>query len=357
MRQIINQINRAKVLVEITEMPGWSLFMLLVVVPLLLLMVFGYVYLNHEEALVQRCRTVIKFLLIQEQRAFKGKLITAFRVSSGWAVPVLYALIFGYLVRLFYTDVHPKVEDPNTAVYNVSLVMLLVTFILSVCVRPNALTESNAEFANSRYMHNNLIFFKGKECSTCHLPKPARSKHCKYCGGCVLLYDHHCVWLNNCVGQGNYKWFYSFLIMNCLVLTYACAVTIPVLRKYWVGSWEDWSDVKHELALFIVCFLFNLLLIWFTYENINIIKRGMTTNEMSKWQYVQDVLKLGNLYRYEARYYEYLPDEDLFVSIDTSTNKVQRVDRTWAKKVESMRELDNVYDLGSFWKNLKERII
>jgi len=57
--------------------------------------------------------------------------------------------------------------------------------------------------------------------------KPPRSHHCRVCKRCVLKMDHHCVWINNCVGYANYKAFiicvlnatigslYSFVIFLC----------------------------------------------------------------------------------------------------------------------------------------------
>lgn len=60
-------------------------------------------------------------------------------------------------------------------------------------------------------------------CRTCNFHKPARSKHCSICQMCVSKYDHHCVWIRQCVGEKNYKWFVSFLFLHsiwCLFLSY-----------------------------------------------------------------------------------------------------------------------------------------
>ncbi|MQM06403.1 hypothetical protein Taro_039225 [Colocasia esculenta] len=49
-------------------------------------------------------------------------------------------------------------------------------------------------------------------CRKCNHFKPPRCHHCSVCGRCVLKMDHHCVWVVNCVGALNYKFFLLFLV-------------------------------------------------------------------------------------------------------------------------------------------------
>ncbi|KAG2501938.1 hypothetical protein HYH03_000436 [Edaphochlamys debaryana] len=42
--------------------------------------------------------------------------------------------------------------------------------------------------------------------------KPQRCHHCRKCQRCVLMMDHHCPWTNNCIGHGNCRALFIFLI-------------------------------------------------------------------------------------------------------------------------------------------------
>lgn len=46
------------------------------------------------------------------------------------------------------------------------------------------------------------------------------------CNVCIAGYDHHCPWVGKCVGRGNIKTFYCFLVAtfgNLLVIFVATA--------------------------------------------------------------------------------------------------------------------------------------
>lgn len=115
-------------------------------------------------------------------------------------------------------------------------------------------------------------------CGICQQYKPARCHHCSDCGRCCLKMDHHCVWLNNCVGFGNYKQFYLLAIWGSALCTFVFATLLQIL--IWQLTMDATAPASIQM-LIIACFSFVLgmgcyaLLIFHTF----IIAKGRTTIE------------------------------------------------------------------------------
>ncbi|XP_039019238.1 probable protein S-acyltransferase 17 isoform X2 [Hibiscus syriacus] len=120
---------------------------------------------------------------------------------------------FQYIPGYYLSGVHRY-----TSLLAVAIGILL--FLLTSFSNPGTVTVDNVSHYLSVYPYDNIIYTK-KECSTCKLPKPARSKHCSICNRCVARFDHHCGWMNNCIGERNTRYFLAFLLWHFLICMYA----------------------------------------------------------------------------------------------------------------------------------------
>jgi len=62
--------------------------------------------------------------------------------------------------------------------------------------------------------------FDMRFCRHCQVFQPPRCYHCSKCDTCVCRMDHHCVFINNCVGIGNHRFFLQFLVWLMVGLAY-----------------------------------------------------------------------------------------------------------------------------------------
>ena len=87
------------------------------------------------------------------------------------------------------------------------------SWVAACTVSPGIVTaETVATF--DRYPYDGIIFGPGGVCRTTGVRKIARSKYCRYMRANVARFDHFCPWLNQAVGERNYRVFLGFLLCH-----------------------------------------------------------------------------------------------------------------------------------------------
>ncbi|XP_036837386.1 palmitoyltransferase ZDHHC16A isoform X1 [Oncorhynchus mykiss] len=87
-------------------------------------------------------------------------------------------------------------------------------------------------------MKNSIPFVS--MCKKCIIPKPARTHHCGICNTCILKMDHHCPWLNNCVGHFNQRYFFCF----CVSMTLGCVYCSISGRNLFLDAYSAYSAIE-----------------------------------------------------------------------------------------------------------------
>ncbi|XP_043718283.1 probable protein S-acyltransferase 14 [Telopea speciosissima] len=130
-------------------------------------------------------------------------------------------------------------------------------------------------------------------CRKCNQLKPARCHHCSVCGRCVLKMDHHCVWVVNCVGALNYKYFLLFLFYTFLETT---LVTLSLLPHF-IAFFSDGEipgtpgTLATTFLTFVLNLAFALSVMGFLIMHISLVVGNTTTIEAyekktsPKWRY------------------------------------------------------------------------
>lgn len=86
-------------------------------------------------------------------------------------------------------------------------------------------------------------------CRKCVQPKPPRAHHCSICDCCFLKMDHHCPWMNNCIGFYNHRYFVSFCAFMWLGTVYVSTTSFDLFCYHFNHPGTLLDSKKRSTAL------------------------------------------------------------------------------------------------------------
>ncbi|CAI2296097.1 unnamed protein product [Caenorhabditis sp. 36 PRJEB53466] len=92
-----------------------------------------------------------------------------------------------------------------------------------VPISNSKLPKENEDYSSDEYESDEEAVFRRDHlnrpsatewttCTRCDSLRPPRAHHCRVCKRCIRKMDHHCPWVNNCVGEYNQKYFLQFIL-------------------------------------------------------------------------------------------------------------------------------------------------
>ena len=148
---------------------------------------------------------------------------------------------------------------------------------------------------------------KLSRCINCFVIRPINAHHCAVCHKCYIGQDHHCPWVNNCIGLFNKKFFVLFLFYSLITVIYS-----DILFFYYslYKNINQFSDSQGLLVLDIFSLIFGLILaivsfmlLWDQYDTLKNdctecdFKKGILLEKSSIKQQFQ--IMFGGLFTYK----------------------------------------------------------
>jgi len=241
--------------------------------------------------------------------------------SANPIVQFLYCALAGggfycYVVYGFPHMPGPYIDGYHKIIGSILMFVCYYTYYKACTVNPGRIPTDRAGHLKcvKRFKFDEILFTKKQQCRTCEVEKPARSKHCSMCGFCVEKYDHHCVWINQCVGLYNYRWFLAFLWLHSILCGYGAIAAFCIfcniihkeelLTATFVNNVTgerfaaDWNMIFRYLlqtqqvmfGLSVLCVVICIMLQIFIMYHLYLIRLGVTTNESIKISNVKHML-------------------------------------------------------------------
>ncbi|XP_043562567.1 palmitoyltransferase ZDHHC7 isoform X2 [Chiloscyllium plagiosum] len=155
----------------------------------------------------------------------------------------------------------------NGIVFNSLAVLALSSHLRTMLTDPGSVPKGNAtkEYMESLQLKPGEVIYK---CPKCCSIKPERAHHCSICKRCIRKMDHHCPWVNNCVGENNQKFFVLFTMYIALISVHALILCGFQFFFCIREQWSECSGFSPPVTVILIIFLCLEGLLFLTFTSV-----------------------------------------------------------------------------------------
>lgn len=164
----------------------------------------------------------------------------------GWIVFIITGVInFAVLVEIQFD----KLKITAQVIYVIVYVLHIVSHFAAALIDPSEKElrklEVNIVPEFDRSIHAHVI--ENGRCHLCNIfTSSKKTKHCSLCNKCVEQFDHHCKWLNSCVGRRNYGAFIASVVTALILALMTSSLCLVDIILFFDNP-QQLSPITHDV--------------------------------------------------------------------------------------------------------------
>uniref|UniRef100_A0A8C5M0I0 Palmitoyltransferase n=1 Tax=Leptobrachium leishanense TaxID=445787 RepID=A0A8C5M0I0_9ANUR len=174
--------------------------------------------------------------------------------KNGWQRPLNPAQIILLVIFVFgavagFGIFLPIIPGPWQTVGYACLTVLYVwgfiSYVLAVSINPSSGGEQNSMWNPVKCVWDSKTHCC---CVGCHESDRGINLFCKSCNKLVEHHDHHCKWLNTCIGRRNYRFFFNTIVSGFLIALQISVMAWYIISVYYILPYARGADTMAEIA-------------------------------------------------------------------------------------------------------------